>query len=281
VIHVLTIHWRDDRWVDIQLTYLHRHIQEPFKVYAFLNELPQVHRAKYFYSSTEPIEDHAIKLNILADIAAFNAIDSEDLLVFLDGDAFPIGDVISFGREKLNRYPLIAVQRRENGGDVQPHPCFCLTTVGFWKTINGDWKAGYQWKNSQGNLITDVGGNLLGIFREKGIEWYPMLRSNKKNLHPLLFGLYEDLVYHHGAAFRKPSTTIDRVKITRARAGRYRLKNWLPDTGLLLRVKAMFVPMRKIVEENRRLSQRIYEMIREDPFFYRYFQQSGDFTADI
>ncbi len=275
MVHVLTVHWQDDRWVDIQLTYLHKHIQQPFKVYAFLNGLPQVHRAKYFYSSTEPIEDHAIKLNILADVVAFNATNAEDLLMFLDGDAFPIGDVISFGREKLNQYPLMAVQRRENGGDIQPHPCFCLTTVGFWKAINGDWKAGYQWKNLQGNFITDVGGNLLGIFRERGIEWYPMLRSNKRNLHPLLFGLYEDLVYHHGAAFRKPSTTIDRVRITEARAGRCRLKNWLPTKGLFSRLKAMFIPMRKIVERNRGLSQQIYEMIKDDPFFYRYFQQSG------
>ena len=274
MIHVLTIHWRDDRWVDIQLTYLHKHLQQPFKVYAFLNGLPQAHRAKYFYSSTEPIEDHAIKLNILADIAAFNATDAEDLLMFLDGDAFPIGDVISFGREKLNQYPLIAVQRRENGGDIQPHPSFCLTKV--WKEINGDWKSGYRWKNLQGNFITDVGGNLLGIFRERGIEWYPMLRSNKRNLHPLLFGLYEDLVYHHGAAFRKPSTTIDRVRITEARAGRCRLKNWVPDAGLFSRLTAMFVPMRKIVERNKCLSQQIYEMIKDDPFFYRYFQQAGD-----
>jgi hypothetical protein len=224
----------------------------------------------------EPIEDHAIKLNILADIAAFNAADTEDLLMFIDGDAFPIGDIILFGHEKLKQYPLIAVQRRENGGDIQPHPCFCLTTVGFWKTINGDWKAGYRWKNSQGNFITDVGGNLLGIFREKSIDWYPMLRSNKTNLHPLLFGLYEDLVYHHGAAFRKPSTTVDRVRITEARAGRYKLKSWLPDAGFFSRLRAMFVPMRKVVEKNKGLSQQVYEMIKQDPFFYRYFQKSTD-----
>jgi hypothetical protein len=280
MIHILTVHWQDDGWVDIQLTYLQRYVKQPFKVYAFLNGLPREHKAKYFYTSTEPIENHAIKLNILADIAAFNTTDEKDLLMFLDGDAFPIGDVVSFGYENLRRYPLLAVQRKENGGDIQPHPCFCLTTVGFWKRINGDWKAGYSWKNSQGDLITDVGGNLLGIFRENGIEWYPMLRSNKRNLHPLLFGLYEDLVYHHGAAFRKPSTTIDRVRITEARAGRRQLKNWLPDAGLFSRLKAMFVPMRKVVEKNKDLSQQVYEMIKEDPLFYRYFQQSGDLDTD-
>ena len=29
-----------------------------------------------------------------------------------------------------------------------------------------------------------------------------MLRTNKVNPHPLQFGVYEDLVYHHGGGFR-------------------------------------------------------------------------------
>jgi hypothetical protein len=268
VIHVLTVHWQDDSWVDIQLTYLHKFIQQPFKVYAFLNGLPHEHRAKYFYSSTEPIVEHPIKLNILADIAAFNSTGPDDLLMFIDGDAFPIGDISSFGCEKLEQYSLIAVQRKENNGDVQPHPCFCLTTVGFWKAINGDWKPGYEWENLQGNIITDVGGNLLGILREKGIDWYPMLRSNKRNPHPLFFGLYEDLIYHHGAAFRKPFCRIDRARISKERA---KFVNWLPTR----RLKEMYDPTRKIIEGNSILVQQIFEMIKQDPSFYRYFQQSS------
>jgi len=268
VIHVLTVHWQDDSWVDIQLTYLHKFIQQPFKVYAFLNGLPQEHRAKYFYSSTEPIQQHAIKLNILADMAAFNKTDSDDLLMFIDGDAFPIGDVITFGREKLRQYPLIAIQRKENGGDIQPHPCFSLTTVKFWEEINGDWNAGYRWENLLGKSITDVGGNLLGILREKEIDWYPMLRSNKRNPHPVFFGLYEDLVYHHGAAFRRPLTRADEARISAARA---KLVNWLPTR----RLKKIFDPARKITKDNSILVLQIFEMIKQNPSFYRYFQQSG------
>ena len=132
MLHIATVHWKDDRWVDIQLKYLRLHISREFKVYAFLNHLPQTHRSKYFYSSTEPIHSHAVKLNVLADIAAFNATSPDDWLMFIDGDAFPVGDVVSFACTMFNKsYPLIAIQRRENNGDVQPHPSFCLTTVGF------------------------------------------------------------------------------------------------------------------------------------------------------
>ena len=41
--------------------------------------------------------------------------------------------------------------RRSGGwrifGDPQPHPCFCVTTVGFWQDIGGDSDEGPQWQN--------------------------------------------------------------------------------------------------------------------------------------
>jgi len=40
MLHIATVHWKDDRWVDIQLKYLHRYVSREFKVYAFLHELP-------------------------------------------------------------------------------------------------------------------------------------------------------------------------------------------------------------------------------------------------
>ena len=96
MLHILTVHWNDDSWIDIQLDYLRKYIRQPYKVYAFLNNIPVEHRNKFFYSSIEPIREHPIKLNILADIAAFNSEGDDDLLMFIDGDAIPIGDVISF-----------------------------------------------------------------------------------------------------------------------------------------------------------------------------------------
>ena len=129
MIHILTVHWLTDRWVDIQLQYLNRHISVPFKVYAFLNALPADHRSKYFYNSTENITSHAIKLNLLADMATLHTRDENDWLMFLDGDAFPIGDIVAFGGDKLTEHKLLAIRRSENMGDLQPHPSFCLTTV--------------------------------------------------------------------------------------------------------------------------------------------------------
>jgi hypothetical protein len=163
--------------------------------------------------SQAPNINHAKKLNYLADIILKES-DDDDYLIFIDGDAFPIADLFLFLKRILGQYFLAAVRRDENGGDIQPHPCFCATTTQFWKRIQGDWSPGFTWKNSAGMDVTDVGGTLLGVLLQHAIPWYPMLRSNTKNLHPLWFGIYDGLIYHHGAGFRPAVSRIDELTNT-------------------------------------------------------------------
>jgi hypothetical protein len=177
-------------------------MKEPFQTFAFLTGIDRDYSKYFQYSCFEDITDHATKLNILADMIGLFAKD-EDFLIFLDGDAFPINNIDHHFISKIKAYRLAAIQRIENNGDIQPHPSFCATTVGFWKEIKGSWHKGNKWKNNQGEMITDVGGNLLKILQDNHIDWYKMLRSNKMNLHPLAFGIYENLVYHHAIGFRK------------------------------------------------------------------------------
>lgn len=272
MIHIATVHWQDDCWIDIQLKYLNSHISQPFRIYTFLNGLERDHRSKFFYSSSEPIESHPIKLNLLADMAIFNAEHDDDLLIFIDGDAFPVGNILEFAHSKLSEYPLIAIQRSENAGDIQPHPSFCVTTVKFWKEIGGDWKDGF-WKTTQGKYISDVGGNLLNILNERKIDWYPMLRSNKRNLHPLFFGIYEDLIYHHGAGFRSPWSRVDRAQMSTMRSiymNRFsRFPSWVRKI-----IPKRFQPTTKIQWENRTASEKVFASILSDPLFYEYFKQT-------
>ena len=65
--------------------------------------------------------------------------------MFLDGDAFPIADPMPMIEEGLAQAPLVAVRRAENLDEPQPHPCFCVTTVGTWRSLPGDWSAGPTW----------------------------------------------------------------------------------------------------------------------------------------
>jgi hypothetical protein len=290
MIHVATVHYQNDEWIDIQLDYLRENLSEEFKVYAFLNGIDERHKSKFFYSTTEPVqasqqeEEHAIKLNLLADIIYFSADSPDDLLIFIDGDAFPIADVATYARSKLEEYPLLAVQRLENSGDIQPHPSFCATTIGFWEDIGGDWKPGYQWENDE-RRVTDVGGNLLEILEQEDIGWYPMHRSNKKDLHPLWFGIYDDVVYHHGAGFRQMISRVDLGKNfhTRTIALAYRVSESIsPRIPGVERIpgvrrlqdqieKAFFSSVERLASENCELSEKVINKLRNDRDFYERF----------
>lgn len=280
MIHIATVHWQDDRWVDIQSRYFAAHMGEPYRVYGFLNGIDERFRRRFHFTSVEPVVQHAVKLNILSDVICHFAND-EDLLLFIDGDAFPIADVSVFAREKLDEVPLAAVQRVENEGDVQPHPCFCITTVGFWRQIRGDWKRGYEWVGAGGRMVTDVGGNLLRQLKVAQAEWYPMRRSNRINLHPLWFGIYDDVVYHHGAGFRSAISRLDK-EIVRSKAPLAlkavgEMRGWLPRRTPIR--QAFHRPVDRAIErlydkrkvENQRLSEGVMDLLKEDERFYRIF----------
>ena len=286
MIRVATVHWRDPRWIDVQLRYLARHLPEPYRVYADLEGIDAEYAARFDHVSDlaaaksfeNPIFSHTEKLNALAATIAAEAA-PDDVLLFLDGDAFPIAPVGPFLEEKPARYPLAAVRRDENLDDVQPHPAFAATTVGFWQEIGGDWNPGYTWPNAAGKEVTDAGGNLLGILRERAVEWYPLLRTNRRNLRPLWFAVYDDLVYHHGAGFRGGLCRRDREAIGRVpepppdpppgasprerlawrlRAGKW---YWVDKRPVVRRE-------RKTLRRNKELSDRIYAELQDDESFW-------------
>src|ERR1035441_8024151 len=194
MIHIATVHWNTDRWIAVQDAFLRRNLKSEFRVYAWLNNIPDAPVNSFHYTCLEPVAPHAVKLNILADIILASTDRPEDKLIFLDGDAFPVAEIQPLLDQNLPACKLIAVKRLDNNGDLQPHPCFCATTVGFWRQIRGDWNEGYQWQNRDGKPVTDVGGNLLKQLADRHVEWLPLLRSNKVNLHPLFFGVYGGVI---------------------------------------------------------------------------------------
>ena len=200
MLHVATAHFRSPRWIEIQTRYLRRHIDGPLQTWASLEGIDSAH-GSHFDRVIEQYGSHAGKLNHLAMEIAQEA-DPDDLLMFLDGDAFPIAPLSEFIERGLEEAPLIAVRRAENVDQPQPHPCFCVTRLGTWTTLGGDWSAGPVWPGGQGWEVTDVGSLLMRKLELAGLDWVQVLRSNRRNLDPLYYGVYGDVIYHHGAGFR-------------------------------------------------------------------------------
>jgi hypothetical protein len=199
------------KWIPAQLAYLERNVSTPYRIFASLNGIddPDMRR-RFDYVQDVEIEDHPEKLNILSQVAVERSR-PEDLLLFLDGDAFPVQPLQPWLDETLERYPLVAVQRRENCEDVRAHPCFCATTVGFWKELGCDWTP-EDWITPTGHLFEDAGGRLANLLDAHSIEWLPLLRTNTRDLHPLWYAVYGHRVYHHGAGFRGRVSKVDQVK---------------------------------------------------------------------
>jgi hypothetical protein len=286
VIHIATLHLGSDRWIDVQLRYLERHVHEPFRVYACVNGPAEQHAARFYFAlptswsgsaraikpgsrqgfgavstpdrpvgSQPEAGSEGQKMNWLAQRIAEEAA-PDDLLVFLDGDAFPIADLSGPLHDLLSKHPLVAVRVDEDANDPRAHTSFCATTVGFWKEIEGDWRSGgYKWREPDGEYRADIGANLLKTLIEREIDWTPLLRTNEKNVHHVLFGIYGNLIYHHGAGFRGPFTRRDLLRFRElVRAGELQPQSF-PEFR------------RQVVEKNEPLSEQVFERIRDSDSF--------------
>ena len=225
MLHIATVHFQSDEWIVPQVASLRRFAPEAtlwasldgidstfdheFDHVLHLDDLP-LGEVPPSVAHRENIYRHGLKLNELArQISA--VAEADDDLLFLDGDALLLAPVAQVA---ATPEPLVAVRRDENHGDRFPHPSFCLTTVGFWNELGGDWRMGSTWVNERGREVTDTGGRLLVDLEAHGIAWRSLTRRNDTDLHPLWFGVYGDnelgpVVYHHGAGFRTRTSRID------------------------------------------------------------------------
>ncbi|HXW35366.1 MAG TPA: hypothetical protein VEJ87_12375 [Acidimicrobiales bacterium] len=298
MINVATVHYLNPKWIDPQLRYLEANIDSPYRVFASLEGIDDPVLRSRFFAVSDVEGKHAEKLNSLAELITSQS-EPDDVLLFVDGDAFPIRPLVPWIEKTLASYPLAAVRRDENLGDLQPHPCFCVTTVGFWSAIGGDWGRG-TWTNSSGAEVTDVGGILLERLRAKGTDWYPLLRTNSKNPHPLWYAVYDRKIYHHGAGFRQKQSRIDYEiwpnrnlpprtasdapglgagirkllrqpsTITRLRPKHVALvREATSNTIAQRRRQGLWKRRLRYMEKTERQSNKMFDRLSRDPYFYR------------
>ena len=235
VLHILTLHL-GDKWIDIQKRELARFISEPYKVYARLGDQPGLDGWKYekdvqngkYIDTTVVYDKHKDKfddaisgsqhwvysMGKLIDYMLENhEVKSTDKILLLDSDAFPIAPISDFLDEKLKEYPFVSAQEPMHEWDrnplyLIPHPMFMLFEA---KHIIEDNLTDYLRE-----IIKDKNSNWWGgttqWLTERGYDYYPLTRSNKTDLHPLYYAIYDDLIYHHWAGSRNMITRPDRLR---------------------------------------------------------------------
>jgi hypothetical protein len=288
MIYVLTVHWRSPQWIVPQLDYLRRYIRSPYRVFAVLNGIDDVELWRHFDYTDDVPGTHGAKLNMLARVVSGQA-DPDDIIIFLDSDAFPVRPLDDWLHRTLAAHPLVAIQRCENFGDLRPHPSFCATTVGLWNKINGDWDR-EAWTTPSGAVLVDAGTRVLRSLEEAQIPWLPLTRSNTYDAHPLWFGVYGHYLYHHGAGSRPKWSVLDDKKVFGGAAvSGPSLGSLAADAARnprrVLAVRPRDVPVfvaastktasqlhrRWMMRSVDRQSERIFTRLTADPFFYREF----------
>jgi len=200
MIHIATVHYQTPKWVEIQYRYLQKNLSD-FRLYGFFDKsLDRKIADKYYFASFTDVRRHDQKLDLLADIICHSAQSVNDIIIFLDSDAFPVAPVDKYIRTKLSAYPLIAIRRDEDNGTMHPHPAFCATQIKTWLALQSSWRLGptgaiYQ---HTGNPHMDTGGALLESLKSHHVSWYNLRRTNKIEIDSLSFGFYDSVIYHHG-----------------------------------------------------------------------------------
>jgi hypothetical protein len=132
--------------------------------------------------------------------------DDVEYLVTLDTDAFPVRDgwLETLIGHIQNGAKLCGVYRDEMAPKIKPfiHPsCLCMRTADF-RSLPVSFSS---------KLAQDAGQNITIEMEKQGAEIVPLKRSNVRNFHFLMGGVYGGIIYHHGAGSRRAKfwTSVD------------------------------------------------------------------------
>jgi hypothetical protein len=177
----------------------------------------------------------------------------DDLVIFIDADAFPINDWDVICRKKLKSVDFISMGDRFYGPKVPhlgPKPCLFITTVGWWD------KNKFSWRSSEIN--DEMGTQLVHIFNKYKFNLLNV--SNKWKINDYLYLCYGNLFYHHGQSQFKPESDM--------RDGQKDERRWMMDEEI---AKKYNLDRDRIFYMQGSLSRSIYKLIQDDcEIFMRY-----------
>ncbi len=222
MIHIYTLHFKDDYWVDLQIESFKKHIKVPYKSYAIFSHMPQkmYDRRKGCYDYFEVREKgrhihkggnyHPTDGNRHIFPVIKENMKEGDIVIRIDSDAFFVSDITEDFIDKVKDKNFVAMYEPQHEWDLTykaPHPAFYAFRSEYLNKGLDD---------AMGEMVEDGHSNWWGLlmdwFEVNKIEWYPLERSNKVELHTIYFGIYGDLVYHHFAGSRDKITRVDRKK---------------------------------------------------------------------
>ncbi len=181
----------DELWLTLQHDYLMRTSTDfDHAVYLSHRGDPALFKRSVIVgrSAVGDTEEH---LDGLKALGAFCHERHYDEYLVLDSDAFPIAVDwrATIGRQLARFNKTYAAPVRSENLDTFPHPCVVYTR---------DPSALLFGRITTLNLLGDAVTDVACLAK----ECFPMLRTNRYNIHPVLGSIYLNLFYHHGCGSR-------------------------------------------------------------------------------
>jgi hypothetical protein len=187
-------------WISLCLQQIERHTDPgDYRLLVYdQSKLPEhdrilrEHGAEVFSDPEGRHVPHAAALDLLVDHA-----EAAEFLVTLDTDAFPVSDqwLERLTGSLRDGAAVAGIYRDEMMPEIRPF----IHVAGL--CIRRDTLLGLDVSFAR-DKGQDTGQNITDALTGMGKKLNPLHRSNRRNFHFLIGGLYGDLLYHHGAGSR-------------------------------------------------------------------------------
>jgi hypothetical protein len=219
---LVVFYLKDDE--DLPLLQLHlerveRHTKVPYTLYAVANRVspraramiassPNVRMCDVPTTALRASREHGYYLDALVSIAL---ADDVSHICTLDVDSFPIDDawVDVLLRTAPSDSGLTGILRVENGDTALPHPSCIFARREFFDEYqpsfspDSDYTPEFRQFLQTTDQAADTGIRVGYTLWQQRLTWGHLVRTNARNPHYLLAGIYGDVVFHLGGASRR------------------------------------------------------------------------------
>ncbi len=267
----------EDAWIlDLQLDFIERTTDVEFVVYAAATRLQEPLRKKLAARPFVTLVDmpdfdgvggpeHGFFLTHLVRHAANDGCTH---VCTLDCDSFPVsrGWPSSLIAQMGSDYEVSAVFRAENMDKDLPHPCGAFMTADiakieglqFWPSDETQTSDDFKTYLKETDQRFDTGIGLGFSLWKAGKPWLKLLRSNKRDMHFIMAGIYGSVFFHLGASSRKPAFNLDFKT-------RPHLRFSAASQGMPVLWRLGQLIENRYLDKNEKLATIIRRQLREDP----------------
>ena len=214
--HIITLHYATQHWFEIQKNHIEKYTtkKEDYIVYlaTYKCDLPTNFTLPPNYKHIR-LDDYVQNNNILIrnvhheiieyvyNIFVVKDCKDDDIIVYLDSDAFPCDYWENKIEMYFNEHDIASVYRYEDIGpdlDKKYFPCPHLCFFSFIKE-----------KKEKHKFVFDItppfqcpGTSIRDVAEQNNLKIKEMIRTNKFDLNRVMFGVYDDIIYHQSSGSR-------------------------------------------------------------------------------